>query len=66
MDNPYLEKDIKELLDESFLLSKLFEEEPGKFDEAYDILRKTNLRFPLREDDISAFNSSPQQTAKFS
>lgn len=31
MDNQYLEKDIKELLDESFLLLKLFEEEPGKF-----------------------------------
>ncbi|MCX6705812.1 MAG: hypothetical protein NTV24_01750 [Candidatus Woesebacteria bacterium] len=31
MDNQYLEKDIKELLEESFLLLKLFEEESGKF-----------------------------------
>ncbi len=31
MDNPHLEKDVKELLDESFLLLKLFEEESGKF-----------------------------------
>lgn len=31
MDYRYLEKDVQELLDESFLLLKLFAEEPGKF-----------------------------------
>lgn len=31
MDNPHLEKDIKELLDESFLLLELFEKESRKF-----------------------------------